>query len=63
MDDRPLNQSDTAPRPGEDLYGLSVEELKSRIALYREEVERLTTALAKKEQERSAADLIFKPKT
>jgi len=45
-----------------DLYGLSVEELKERITLYREEVERLGLALAKKEQELSAADLLFKPK-
>ncbi len=62
MDDN-LPRSETGPTPGEDLYGLSVEELKARIVTYREEVERLTKELAKKESERSAADMIFKPKS
>jgi uncharacterized small protein (DUF1192 family) len=61
MDDN-MPRSGTNPAPGEDLYGLSVEVLKDRIAHYHREVERLTRELAKKEQERSAADLIFKPK-
>ncbi|WP_409433137.1 DUF1192 domain-containing protein [Litorimonas sp. RW-G-Af-16] len=60
--DENMPRTGTAPTPGEDLYGLSVTELKDRITLYREEVERLTAALAKKEQELSAADLIFKAK-
>ena len=62
MDDD-LPQSGTSPSPGEDLYGLSVEELRSRVSLYEGEITRLGVELAKKESERSAADLIFKPKS
>lgn len=61
MDDN-LPRTDTKPSPGEDLYGLSVKELQSRIEIYRLEIERLGVELKKKEGERSAADLLFKPK-
>lgn len=58
-----LPRSGTSCVPGEDLYGLSVEELRERVSIYEAEIERLSAALTKKEQELSAADLIFKPKT
>ena len=47
------------PRPGEDLYGLSVDELSERIALYTAEVVRLEAELAKKTVERDAAHALF----
>ena len=57
-DDRP------APKPkhlvGEPLDTLSVEELKLRIELVREEIARLEGALGAKEASRNAADAFFK---
>ena len=61
--DGELPRTETSSVPGEDLYGLSVEELRERIMIYKAEIERVSAALVKKEQELSAADLIFKPKT
>lgn len=45
---------------GEDLSRLSVEELKARVALLREEIARLETAKAAKSAQRDAAELFFK---
>ena len=45
---------------GEDLAKLSVEELGDRIALLKEEIVRLESALAGKQATRRAADAFFK---
>lgn len=47
---------------GESLYGLSLYELKARIAAYEAEIVRLKVELEKKSSERSAADALFSPK-
>lgn len=53
-----------APKPrhalGEPLDALSVEDLRSRIDLLREEIARLNAAVAAKQASRSAADAVFK---
>ncbi len=57
-DDRPK------PRPthvvGEDLSLLSVAELGERVALLKEEIERLEAAKAAKNRARGAADSVFR---
>jgi uncharacterized small protein (DUF1192 family) len=45
---------------GQDLSRLSVEELRERAALLREEIERLEREAEKKSLQRDAADLLFK---
>jgi uncharacterized small protein (DUF1192 family) len=45
---------------GQELALLSIEELSERIALLESEIERLETALTKKQASRSAADQFFK---
>lgn len=45
---------------GEDLYGISIDELKTRISILEGEISRLQDELTKKKNERSAADNIFK---
>jgi uncharacterized small protein (DUF1192 family) len=45
---------------GQDLALLSVEELRDRIALLREEIARLEAAMASKQASRSTADGFFK---
>ena len=57
-DDLPL-AGETSPRPGEDLYGLSVSELDERIAIYQSEIGRLTAERVKKQAESNAAHAIF----
>jgi len=57
-DDRPKKK--TAHEIGQDLTLLSVEELKLRIALMREEIARLEADIARKQASRSAADSVFK---
>ena len=57
FDDSPRIPTD--PRPGEDLYGLSVSELDDRIAIYREEILRLEAERVKKQAESDAAHAIF----
>ncbi|GGX69193.1 hypothetical protein GCM10011309_18920 [Litorimonas cladophorae] len=61
-DDLPLS-STQPPTPGEDLYGLSVDELGTRIALYRAEIVRLEAERAKKQAETDAAHAIFGKKS
>jgi uncharacterized small protein (DUF1192 family) len=57
---------DDRPRPkrkheiGQDLSLLSVEELQERIALMREEIERLEGDIARKQASKSAAQSFFK---
>lgn len=45
---------------GQDLAVLSVDELKSRIMLLKDEIARLERAVAEKDQVRSAAESLFK---
>lgn len=54
---------ETAPRPGEDLYGLSVSELDERITIYRAEIARLEAERMKKQAESEAAHAIFDKKS
>ncbi len=59
-----LPQSGTQPPcPGEDLYGLSVDELGTRIALYHAEIVRLEAERVKKRAETDAAHAIFGKKS
>ena len=58
-DDRPAPPP-SALMPGADLSPLSVEEIEARIALYRQEIQRLEAALAAKRASRTAADAVFK---
>lgn len=44
---------------GEDLYGISVAELDSRIVLLRAEIHRIETELAKKQKDLNAAQQLF----
>ena len=57
-DDRPGKKP--APQPGENLYDLSVDELRERIDLYRAEIDRLTREIEGKEKSRKAADSFFR---
>ena len=58
--------ADDKPRPklaheiGQDLSTLSVHELDERVALLRQEIERLLEARAKKEASKTAASAFFK---
>jgi uncharacterized small protein (DUF1192 family) len=57
-DDRPRKAA--KPEPGELLADLSVDELKARIALYQEEIARLTREIEAKEKHLKAADAFFR---
>jgi uncharacterized small protein (DUF1192 family) len=57
-DDRPKKK--LAHEIGQDLALLSVEELRDRIALLKEEIVRLEAAMAAKQASRSTADTFFK---
>jgi uncharacterized small protein (DUF1192 family) len=57
-DDRP--KKPVAAQPGENLYYLSVEELRERVALYQAEIERLGREIETKENSRKAADSFFR---
>jgi len=61
MDDD-VRQSETVFQIGEDLYGVSVDELNSRLSVLKAEITRIELELTKKSAELSAADLLFKPK-
>lgn len=58
-----VHQSETVFQIGEDLYGVSVDELNTRLALLKAEMSRIEAELAKKSADLSAADLLFKPKS
>lgn len=58
-DERP--KKTTAHQIGQDLSQLSIEEIDARVALLKDEIERLTVARAAKKASRSAADAFFKP--
>ena len=57
-DDRPKKR--LAHEVGQDLALLSVEELRERVALLKDEIARLESAIAGKRASRSAADQFFK---
>jgi len=44
---------------GEDLYGVSIHELESRIELLTDEISRLQAELEKKAEEKTAAEKLF----
>ncbi len=54
-----MTQSKTVFQIGEDLYGVSIQELEARIAICEAEAERIRQELAKKQAELSAADTFF----
>jgi uncharacterized small protein (DUF1192 family) len=47
-------------QPGENLADLSIDELKKRIGIYRDEIERLEREIAAKEKHLKAADAFFR---
>lgn len=59
-----LDDNEPRPRPtahpGEPLADLSVDELKARIALYQEEIARLTQEIEAKEKHLKTADSFFR---
>jgi len=57
-DDRPKKK--ITHEIGQDLALLSVKELQERIALLKEEIARLETAIASKQASRNVADTFFK---
>jgi uncharacterized small protein (DUF1192 family) len=57
-DDRP--KKPPAVQPGENLADLSVDELKNKIGIYRDEIERLEREIAAKEKHLKAADAFFR---
>jgi uncharacterized small protein (DUF1192 family) len=57
-----MRQSETTFQIGDDLYGVSVDELNTRISVLKAEISRIELELSKKSADLSAADLLFKPK-
>ena len=57
-----MRQSETEFEIGDDLYGVSVDELNTRVSVLKAEISRIELELSKKSAELSAADLLFKPK-
>jgi uncharacterized small protein (DUF1192 family) len=57
-DDKPRKK--VSHEIGQDLSLLSVEELNERIALMQQEIERLQSAVTKKQASKAAADSFFK---
>jgi len=58
-----VGQSETKFDIGDDLYGISVDELKTRVGILKEEISRIELELGKKLADLSAADMLFKPKS
>ncbi len=54
-----MDEKNTDFTIGEDLYGISVDELETRLIVLKSEISRLEVELAKKKQELSAANQIF----
>jgi uncharacterized small protein (DUF1192 family) len=54
-----MTQSKTVFQIGEDLYGVSTQELEQRIVICEAEAARIRQELAKKQAELSAADKLF----
>jgi len=57
-----VHQSETKFEIGEDLYGVSVAELETRLKRLEAEITRIEDELDKKKRDLSAADLLFSPK-
>jgi uncharacterized small protein (DUF1192 family) len=57
-DERP--KKPPSAQPGENLADLSVEELKKRIGIYRDEIARLGQEIAAKEKHLKAAEAFFR---
>ncbi len=57
-DDQPTKRP--SAHPGENLDDLSVEELRNRVELYRQEIERLEREVVAKEKHLKAADSLFR---
>ena len=55
-----MTQSETDFQIGADLYGVSVDELKERLAILRGEIDRIEQELTKKQSELSVAEQFFK---
>ena len=60
IDDEDRPKKKIAHEIGQDLTLLSVNELKERVALLKEEIARLEANMASKSASKSAADLFFK---
>jgi len=60
IDDEDRPKKKLAHEIGQDLALLSVEELRERITLLKDEIARLETAMAAKQASRSSADQFFK---
>ncbi|NNE57691.1 MAG: DUF1192 domain-containing protein [Hellea sp.] len=58
-----MTENNTAILIGEDLYGISIDELAGRIAILNDEIARIEKEMDKKTRERSAADDIFGKKS
>lgn len=54
-----MTQSETDFTIGDDLYGVSVDELSQRITVLKSEISRIEGELAKKRAERDAANSVF----
>ncbi len=59
MDDLETVRQSGTITVGEDLYGLSLKELETRISVFEAEIIRVKHELKKKTQERNAADDLF----
>ena len=55
-----MTQSETDFIIGEDLYGVSVAELKERVSILTHEIQRIEAELTKKQSELSVAEQFFK---
>ncbi|MBL4870843.1 MAG: DUF1192 domain-containing protein [Robiginitomaculum sp.] len=62
MDDIELRKLGTTFQVGEDLYTVSVDQIKERIDILQAELVRLATALDKKKQGLSSAETFFRNK-
>ncbi len=60
MDDMELRAAGQTFLIGEDLYAVSVDQLKTRIIILEAELSRLSAAASKKSEELSAAESFFK---
>ena len=60
MDEKDLRKAGSEFLVGEDLYGVSLEQLSERIAILRAEIARIDVEIAKKGADLSAAEDFFK---